>query len=140
MIFEDSYYWRSHSIFSLLFCLTLFGDTVTKPSLLSTSQIPQKLLKRLLKKRITLTTCQLDPYWYHVSTLNLCQCPLHLGWVKVNFNVTIRPHASFTATGLPPLLLGARIFLGMSCLPSQISSLVPPIDSIQGEAYIARIH
>lgn len=128
----------TNSIFLLLFCLTLFGDSVTKPSLLSTSQILQKLLKGLLKKkRIILTTCQLCPFWYHISTLNLCRCPLHLGWVKVNFNVTILPHASITATGLPSLLLGARIILGMLCLPTQISSPVPPIDSILGEAYIA---
>ena len=99
---------------------------------------PTKVAKRIIKKkRIILTTCQLCPYWYHISTLNLCRCPLHLGWVKVNFNVTILPHASITATGLPSLLLGARIILGMLCLPTQISSPVPPIDSILGEAYIA---
>ena len=45
-----SYYWMSQI---QSFCHYLFdiGDCVTKPSLLSTSQILQKLLKRLLKKK-----------------------------------------------------------------------------------------
>lgn len=122
-----------NSIFLLLFWFDIIGRFRNQTIFVEHIPNPAKVAKKTIKKnkKIILTTCQLHPYWYHVSTLNLCRCPLHLGWVKVNFNVTIRPHASFTATGLPSLLLGARIILGMSCLPTQISSLVPPIDSIQ---------
>lgn len=84
---------------------------------------PTKEVEKINKARLD----HLSAWFLLVSTLNSCWCHPQSGWVKVNFNVTIRPM-------LLSLLLCVEMNLTILCLPTQIS--FPLHIFLKGEAHV----